>query len=121
MALTQEGLYQEIYDNVIASFIDDSGFDDAGKAKLEEQVEKLAKAIVDHIVENIENLLLERFDNLESDFDGFVQAMAGVGAGPATAVPAGVATFLATSKTLTRATQKIQQEAIETPYIHGSK
>lgn len=120
MALTKAGLSDEIYRVLSADCLDDNG-----RTKLTEMSDKLAEAIVTHVVESfgdeVKNTLLERFDNLESDFDSFVQAMTTVGLGTATIVPTVVLAWIPTSNTGERVTQKAQQEAIEKPYTHGSK
>lgn len=85
-------------------------------------IKVLINKIMEHILSNIENNLLQRFDLLESDLDSFVKSMLGVGVGPATAVPAAVTAWIATSNQVQRlAAKENQDKNITKPYIHGSK
>jgi hypothetical protein len=97
---------------------------------LDALVKVMSDKILSHLVENVETSLLERFEKLESDFDSFVIALNGAGAGPATAVPAAIATWLALpiNNTVARVTDKIdataktlEAQTAQSAYIYGTK
>lgn len=70
-------------------------------------IEIVVDKVLDHLITNTKSSLLQRFEKLEIDFDSLVTSLAGVGVGSATAVPAAIAAFRATSNTSSRASDKI--------------
>jgi hypothetical protein len=84
-------------------------------------IKVISEKVIQHITDNIQTTLLDRFEKLETDFDNFVTAMNGVGVGPSTAVPAAVVAFLATSNTVSRLADKTAESLIQKDYLYGNK
>ena len=72
-------------------------------------IEIIIRETLNYLQQNVEIVMKDRIDKLETDFDSFVTSMAGSGVGAATAVPAAVASYLLTSDTVSRAALKIQE------------